>query len=96
MGVPITFLNKYNPDQFKNVGADFEVKEGLLPNIIKKNWTGKFDRAYLNGKRMYARLLIKRLTKKQMKIAKVAPPRNKITKADFDILNKKTKKRKKK
>ena len=62
MGVPITFLNKYNPDQFKIVGADFEVKEGLLPNIIKKNWTGKFDRAYLNGKRMYARLLIKRLT----------------------------------
>ena len=31
---------------------------------------------------------MKRLTKKQMKIAKVAPPRNKITKADFDILNK--------
>ena len=62
MGVPITFLNKYNPDQFKIVGADFEVKEGLLPNLIKENWTGKFDRAYLNGKRMYARLLIKRLT----------------------------------
>jgi|TARA_R100000734_G_C3294481_1_gene85825 hypothetical protein len=39
---------------------------------------------------------MKRLTKKQMKIAKVAPPRNKITKADFDILNKKRKKRKKK
>ena len=37
---------------------------------------------------------MKRLTRKQMKIAKVAPPRNKITKADFDILNKKRKKRK--
>ena len=37
---------------------------------------------------------MKRLTKKQMKIAKVAPPRNKITKADFDILNKKRKKEK--
>ena len=39
---------------------------------------------------------MKRLTKKKMKISKVAPPRNKITKADFDILNKKRKKRKKK
>ena len=39
---------------------------------------------------------MKRLTRKQMKIAKVAAPRNKITKADFDILNKKRKKRKKK
>ncbi len=35
------------------------------------------------------------LTKKQKKIAKVAPPRNKITKADFDMLRK-TKKNKKK
>jgi hypothetical protein len=39
---------------------------------------------------------MKKLTKKQIKIAKVAPPRNKITKADFDFLNKKRKKRKKK
>jgi|TARA_Y100000401_G_C8186341_1_gene156519 hypothetical protein len=39
---------------------------------------------------------MKKLTKKQMKIAKVAPPRNKITRADFAKLNKKRKKRKKK
>lgn len=28
-------------------------------------------------------------TPKQKKLARIAPPRNKITKADFDVLNKK-------
>lgn len=59
MGVPITFLDKYNPDQFEIIGSDYDVKDGLLPEIVKPNWTGKIDRAYINGKRMYARLLIK-------------------------------------
>ena len=59
MGVPITFLNKYNPDQFEIVGSDFEVKDGLLPDLIKGEWDGKTDRAYLNGKRMYARIFVK-------------------------------------
>ncbi len=60
MGVPITFLNKYNPDQFEIVGSDADVKEGLLPELVKSSWDGKIDRAYLNGKRMYARLFIRR------------------------------------
>lgn len=60
MGVPITFLNKYNPDQFEIIGADYEAKDGLLPEIIKPQWGGKIDRCYLNGKRMYARLFIRR------------------------------------
>lgn len=60
MGVPITFLNKYNPDQFEIVGSDADVKEGLLPELVKSSWDGKIDRAYLNGKRMYARIFIKR------------------------------------
>ncbi len=59
MGVPITFLDKYNPSQFEIVGSDSDVKSGLLPEIVKSGWTGKTDRAYINGKRMYARLLIK-------------------------------------
>lgn len=59
MGVPITFLNKYNPNQFEIVGSDYEVKEGLIPSVVKEEWDGKIDRAYLNGKRMYARLLIR-------------------------------------
>lgn len=60
MGVPITFMNKYNPNQFDIVGSDYEVKEGLLPEIENPNWDGKMDRGYLNGKRLYSRLLIKR------------------------------------
>jgi hypothetical protein len=59
MGVPITFLDKYNPNQFTIVGSDYDVKEGNLPEVVKSGWTGKTDRAYMNGKRMYSRLLIK-------------------------------------
>lgn len=59
MGVPITFLTKYNPDQFEIVGSDYEVKMGILPDILKSEWKGKIDRAYLNGKRIYARLLVR-------------------------------------
>ena len=33
---------------------------------------------------------------KQKKLARLAPPRNKITKADFDVLNRRKKKAKKK
>jgi hypothetical protein len=59
MGVPITFLEKYNPDQFEIVGSDFEVKDGLLPQLVKPKWKGKIDRGYINGKRLYSRLLIR-------------------------------------
>lgn len=59
MGVPITFIDKYNPQQFEIIGSDYSVKSGLLPELINPSWKGKIDRAYLNGKRMYARLLIK-------------------------------------
>ena len=45
MGVPITFLNKYNPDQFEILGNEYDL------NIDK-------GRGYINGKRMYSRLFI--------------------------------------
>jgi hypothetical protein len=51
MGVPITFLDKYNPDQFEIIGqtgVDVEVTKG---------------RVYVNGKRLYSRILIKRKIK---------------------------------
>lgn len=60
MGVPITFLEKYNPDQFQIIGSDFQVKEGKLNFLIKENWEGKLDRAYLDGKRKYSRIFIKK------------------------------------
>lgn len=59
MGVPISFLDKYSPDQFEIIGSDYEIKEGKLDYLIKKNWDGKIDRGYINGNRIYSRLLIR-------------------------------------
>lgn len=49
MGVPVTFLDKYNPEQFEIVGLDRYVEDN--PNYGK--------RFTLNGKETYARILIK-------------------------------------
>jgi Adenine-specific methyltransferase EcoRI len=59
MGVPITFLYKYNPSQFEIVGICNDVKDGLLPHLKRKDWNGKLDRPYLNGKRKFPCLLIR-------------------------------------
>lgn len=50
MGVPITFLDKYNPEQFEIVGNEYDL------NIPK-------GRGYVNGKRMYGRIFIRRKIK---------------------------------
>lgn len=47
MGVPITFLDKYNPEQFEIVGNEYTL------NIIE-------GRGYINGKRLYSRIFIKK------------------------------------
>lgn len=47
MGVPITFLDKYSPEQFEIVGNEYSL------NIEK-------GRGYVNGKRMYGRIFIRR------------------------------------
>lgn len=60
IGVPITFLDKFNPKQFELIGSDFQVKDGKLDFLLKKEWKGKTDRAYLNGKRLYSRIFIKK------------------------------------
>lgn len=49
MGVPITFLDKYNPEQFEIIGIDRYVEDN--PNYGK--------RFTLNNKEIYARVLIK-------------------------------------
>ena len=59
MGVPITFIDKYCPEQFEFIGSDYQVRNGEIKGIIKENWGGKIDRGYINGKRMYSRVLIK-------------------------------------
>ena len=59
MGVPISFIHKYNPEQFEIIGADYQIKSGLLLGLINTSWKGKIDRGYVNGKRLYSRMLIK-------------------------------------
>ena len=59
MGVPISFLDKYNPDQFEILGSDYNIKEGLLPKLVNPKWAGKLDRGYVNSKRLYTRIFIK-------------------------------------
>lgn len=60
MGVPISFFDKYCPEQFEIICMDFEM-EGLHQNLIKSDWNDKFDRGYLKGKRMYSRIFIKHI-----------------------------------
>lgn len=59
MGVPVSFLEKYNPDQFEILGSDYNVKEGLLSELVNPDWKGKIDRGYINNKRCYTRIFIK-------------------------------------
>lgn len=51
MGVPITFMDKYNPDQFEIIGSDhYTVPKEFLVG-------GRFA---INGERLYARILIRK------------------------------------
>ncbi len=53
IGVPITFLDKYNPEQFEIIGLDRYVKDN--PNYG--------HRFLMNGKEKYARILIRKKQK---------------------------------
>ena len=55
MGVPITFLDKYNPDQFEIIGIS-----GRLANPIIINGSRKSGRFYIDGKRLYDRIVIRK------------------------------------
>lgn len=58
MGVPITFMDKYNPDQFEILGKSDDFARSItIKNKIKNN-PGRF---YVSGKRIYDRIIIKLL-----------------------------------
>jgi hypothetical protein len=88
MGVPISFLDKYNPEQFEIIGATESEGKGFSEGL----WDGtskitqpviereresirdylsslrivghkKYDRPYINNKRLYFRILIRKATK---------------------------------
>ena len=50
MGVPITFINNYNPEQFEILGI-------MASTTVTDT---NFGYPYINGKKKYARVLIKR------------------------------------
>ena len=61
MGVPISFLDKYCPEQFEILGIDFEIKDGALAHLKNDKWVGKTDRGYIDGRRKYSRILIRHI-----------------------------------
>lgn len=62
MGVPISWLDKYCPEQFEIVGITENPSTSVNPNIhnlIIPN-RQKYDRPYINGRRSYPRILIRK------------------------------------
>jgi len=83
MGVPITFMDKYNPEQFEIIGATESEGKGFSNGLWKKESSvsqpliggvkstndylsrlripgfKKYDRPYINGRRLYFRILIR-------------------------------------
>ncbi|MDP3444608.1 MAG: adenine-specific methyltransferase EcoRI family protein [Ignavibacteria bacterium] len=57
MGVPITFLDKYNPDQFEIIGAS---DNGVVDEKYKIPHFKKHNEPYINGEKLYKRIFIKR------------------------------------
>ena len=56
MGVPITFMDKYNPDQFVILGATESEGKGFSGDL----WRGGTAQAMANGQRVYKRIFIQR------------------------------------
>ncbi len=56
MGVPITFLTKYNPDQFEIIGAS---DNGAIDDKYKLPHFKRHNEPYVNDKKKYKRLFIR-------------------------------------
>ena len=57
MGVPITFLDKYSPEQFEIVGT---TNNGLCDKALWIHPEEKHNEPFIDGKKKYTRILIKR------------------------------------
>ena len=58
MGVPITFMDKYNPKQFEIIGMAEDNGKGLSGEAAE--WDGKNPHCIINGKAMYKRIFIRK------------------------------------
>lgn len=56
MGVPITFLDKWNPEQFEFLGAS---DNGAVPEDLKLPHFKRHNEPYVDGRKVYKRLFIR-------------------------------------
>lgn len=56
MGVPITFMDKYNPDQFEIIGG---TANGLVPDELKIGDFTVYNNPIIGDKKIYQRILIR-------------------------------------
>ena len=61
MGVPITFLDKYNPDEFELLWTTDRGGDGHLDQY--KTPHERYDAPVINGQGLYKRILVKRRQK---------------------------------
>jgi hypothetical protein len=62
MGVPITFLDKYNPEQFELIGMAEDNGKGFSgTNNGYPIWDGKNPHCVIHGENKFKRLFIKRI-----------------------------------
>lgn len=59
MGVPVTFFDTHNPEQFEVVGATECTGRGASCGLFDKSY--KEAKAMVNGKCLYKRVFIKRI-----------------------------------
>ena len=59
MGVPITFLDAYNPEQFEMIGATESEGKGFSNGLFDEN--SKTTQPLVNGERKYKRIFIRNL-----------------------------------
>ena len=58
MGVPISFMDKYNPEQFEIIGMAEDNGKGLSGEAAE--WDGVNPHCIINGKAMYKRIFIRK------------------------------------
>jgi hypothetical protein len=56
MGVPISYLDKYNPEQFEILGAS---DNGAVPDSLKLAHFKSHNEPYVNGSKLYKRIFIR-------------------------------------
>lgn len=57
MGVPVTFMDKYNPEQYEIVGCS---DNGLIADEYKLPHFKKHNEPYIDGQKVYKRIFIKK------------------------------------